>query len=58
MYFLPRFYSSTVEAHTDIFERLAQFSEVAEAKLHHAAAPLVHPGVLVRAPSNSSFYGL
>lgn len=45
-------------AQTDVFERLPQLAEVAEAKLHHAAAPLLHSTLLVRIPSNSSFYSL
>lgn len=51
-------FDNEVEAHTNIFERLPQFTEVTEAKLHHTAAPLVHSIVLVRIPSNSSFYRL
>lgn len=52
------FNNGEVEAHTNIFERLPQPTEVTEAKLHHTAAPLVHSIVLVRISSNSSVYRL
>lgn len=66
LYFLPSFTAcrclivnnGEVEAHTNIFERFPQLTEVTEAKLHHTAAPLVHSSVLVRISPNSSFYRL
>lgn len=37
---------------TDVFEGLPQPAELAEAELQQAAAPLLHPAVLVHAPSD------
>lgn len=50
------FNGSEVGAHTDVFERLPQLAELPEAQFHHAAGPLVHPGVLVGSSSDGRFY--